>query len=152
MRYSEAKKQIEELSNKYTINMSDYDFNVGYTGYVDNVAYVGSICRYELFVYEEEVFERLPFSDKLYTILSELAMTAPEDRKDIKKYFIHVLKEDTGYLNVIGGKIELDDNYESTGFKTKFTSDEINQLKQRDDVPLDWNKVTLEEARQEEQL
>lgn len=146
MKYSEAKKQIEELSNKYTINMSDYDFNVGHTGYVDNVAYVGSICRYELFVYEEEVFERLPFSDKLYTILAELAKTPLEDRKDIKKYFIHVLKEDTGYLNIFGGTIEIDDNYESTGFKTKFTNREIEELKQRDDVPLDWNKVTLEEA------
>lgn len=151
MKYGEAKKQIEALSSKYTITMGDYDFNVKYKGDID-VAYVEDYERYALTVYEEEVFERLPFSDKLYTILSELAMTAPEDRKDIKKYFIHVLKEDTGYLNVIGGKIELDDNYESTGFKTKFTSDEINQLKQRDDVPLDWNKVTLEEARQEEQL
>lgn len=28
--------------------------------------------------------------------------------------------------------------------KTKFTSKEIEQLKQREDIPLDWNKVKLE--------
>lgn len=145
MKYSEAKKQIEALSNKYTITMGDYDFNVKYKGDID-VAYVEDCERYALTVYEEEIFERLPFNNKLYMILSELAMTAPEDRKGLKKYFIHVLKEDTGYLNIIGGKIEIDDNYESTGFKTKFTNREIEELKQRDDVPLDWNKVTIEEV------
>lgn len=150
MKYSEAKKQIEALSSKYTITMGDYDFNVKYKGDID-VAYVEDYKRYELFVYEEEVFGRLPFNNKLYMILSELSMTPPEDRKDIKKYFIHVLKEDTGYLNVIGGKIEIDDNYESTGFKTKFTNREIEELKQRDDVPLDWNKVTIEEVQGEQQ-
>lgn len=145
MKYSEAKKQIEALSSKYTITMGDYDFNVKYKGDID-VAYVEDCERYALTVYEEEVFERLPFNNKLYMILSELSMTPPEDRKDIKKYFIHVLKEDTGYLNIVGGTIEIDDNYESTGFKTKFTNREIEELKQRDDVPLDWNKVTIEEV------
>lgn len=151
MKYSEAKKQIKALSNKYTIVMSCSDFNIGYTKRTNFVAYVSDMERYVLEVHEEKVFESLPFSDKLYMILSELSMTPPEDRKDIKKYFIHVLKEDTGYLNIVGGTIEIDDNYESTGFKTKFTNREIEELKQRDDVPLDWNKVTIEEVQGKQQ-
>lgn len=38
---------------------------------------------------------------------------------------------------------------EDNRFKTKFTDKEIEQLKQRDDIPLDWNKVTFEEAEDE---
>jgi len=35
---------------------------------------------------------------------------------------------------------------ETSLFKTKFTDKEIEQLKQRNDIPLDWNKVKLEET------
>jgi len=38
---------------------------------------------------------------------------------------------------------------EFNGIKTKFTDKEIEQLKQRDDVPLDWNKVKLEETNED---
>jgi len=34
-------------------------------------------------------------------------------------------------------------------FKNKFTSKAIEQLKQREDIPLDWNKVKLEETNED---
>ena len=67
-----------------------------------------------------------------------------------KKYRIHVLKGYYGYLNFVNDKFELSDNHGTDVFKTKFTDKEIEQLKQRDDIPLDWNKVTLEEVEDDE--
>ena len=62
-----------------------------------------------------------------------------------QKYYIHVFKEQNGYLNIVNDKVRFYDNAEGDGYKTKFTDKEIEQLKQRNDIPLDWNKVTFEE-------
>lgn len=148
MKYSEAKNQIEQLSSKYSIDMSDGEFNVVYKERGDT-AYVSGYERYAFDFYDEDIFQKLPFSNKLYMILAELAMTPLDKREEDKKYFIHVFKRENGYLNIVDNAIngiEIADNRSEVGFKTKFTNDEINQLKKRDDVPLDWDKVTLEEA------
>ena len=148
MKYDEAKKQIEQLSSKYSIDMSDGDFNVVYKER-GNTAYVAGYERYEFAFYDEDIFQKLPFSNKLYMILAELAMTPLDKRVEDKKYFIHVFKGEDGYLNIVNNvinRIEIIDNRSADGFKTEFTNDEINQLKKRDDVPLDWDKVTLEEV------
>lgn len=36
--------------------------------------------------------------------------------------------------------------FEDAGHKVKFTGKDIEDLKQRDDIPLDWNKVKLEDT------
>lgn len=148
MKYSEAKNQIEQLSSKYSIDMSDGDFNVVYKRRWGG-AYVNGHERYTFTIYDEDVFPKIPYSNKLYMILAELAMTPLDKRKEDKKYFIHVFKGEDGYLNIVNNvinRIEIIDNRSADGFKTEFTNDEINQLKKRDDVPLDWDKVTLEEV------
>lgn len=74
-------------------------------------------------------------------------------RKPIKKYAIRVLKGETvtaigGYLNVnyqanlvaFADKVEIDD------WRTSFTEKEIEELKNRDDIAVDWDKVELEEV------
>lgn len=148
MKYGEAKKQIKALSSKYDIDVSDGDFNVVYRER-GNTAYVAGYERYTFTIYDEDIFPKLPFSNKLYMILAELAMTPLDKREEDKKYFIHVFKGEDGYLNIVNNvinRIEIIDNRSADGFKTEFTNDEINQLKKRDDVPLDWDKVTLEEV------
>lgn len=144
MKYSEAEKQIKALSSKYNFNMSDGDFIVNYKNML--VAWVKNNKRYLLYN-NENCFKKIPFSNKLYMILAELAMTPIDERKEDKKYFIHVFKGYDGYLNFAGGKPELNDIHDSGIFKTKFTNKEIEELKQRDDVPLNWDKVTFEEAK-----
>lgn len=146
MKYSEAKKKIEALSSKYSA-YKDKDtefFNVYYKN--DEVAYVRTNERYSVTVWFEKCFSKLPFNNKLYMILSELAMTPLDERVvDEKKYLVKVFG---AYLN-----IQTNNNHPSTNtreecleFKTNFTMKEIEQLKQRNDIPLDWNKVVLEEA------
>lgn len=75
-------------------------------------------------------------------------------KKPIKKYTIKVLKgkaaeEGCNYLNVnyktniisFGTNIAFDD------WKASFTKNEIEELKKRDDIAIDWDKAELEEAK-----
>lgn len=148
MKYSEAEKQIKALSSKYSA-YKDKDtefFNVYYKN--GEVAYVRTNERYSVTVWFEKYFKKLPYSNKLYMILSELAMTPLEERADEKKYFIHVFEGSVGYLNVNISMswTSLDNSIEMPGIETKFTLKEIERLKQREDIPLDWDKVELEEV------
>lgn len=75
-------------------------------------------------------------------------------KKPIKKYAIKVLKADSfsahnsGYLNVnyranlviFSGKDDFED------WRASFTKKEIENLKKRDDIAIDWDKVELEEV------
>lgn len=146
MRYGEAKQQIKALSNKYSIDMDKFSgyFNINYKGV--EIAFVNGDSEYGIGVWNSKYFYKLPFSNKLYMILSELAMTPLEKRVEEKKYYAHVFKGQNGYLNIFAfdGEIAFGSNVEINGFKTRFTSSEIEELKQRNDVPLDWNKVELE--------
>ena len=149
MKYSEAEKQIKRLSSKYSIDMDKIsgNFNVNYKGI--EIAFVNNDSEYSVGVWNAKIFYKSPFSNKLYMILSELAMTPLAERVGQKKYFIHVLRsQQDGYLALVNDKAEFGSQLEATGFniKTKFTKREIRQLKKREDIPLDWDKVTLGEA------
>lgn len=148
MKYSEAKKQIEALSSKYNA-YKDKDtefFNVYYKN--GEVAYVRTNEQYSVTVWFEKNFSKLPFNNKLYMILSELAMTPLDERVEVKKHYVKVFNNWFGYLNIdiLNDNVVADTKSETDHIKTKFTNEDIKRLKQREDVPLDWNKVTLEEA------
>ena len=148
MKYSEAKKAIEALSNKYSA-YKDADtefFNVYYKN--REVAYARTNERYSVTVWYEEHFQKLPFSNKFYMVLSELAMTPIDERSEEKKYYVNIFNGELGYLNIdiSNGMMTAGSICETELFKTKFTTKAIEQLKQREDIPLDWNKVRLEEV------
>lgn len=90
MKYSEAKKAIEALSSKYIAYKGEYTeyFNVYYKN--EEVAYVKTNERYSVTVWFEKYFKKLPFSNKLYMILSELAITPLDERMEEKKHYIKV--------------------------------------------------------------
>ncbi|MCG0678749.1 hypothetical protein IMAU80009_03442 [Lactiplantibacillus plantarum] len=146
MKYSEAKKQIEALSNKYSIDMEGNYFHVKYKIY--EIAYVYPDERYKVCIWSKKIFSKLTFSNKLYMILSELAMTPLDERVEGKKHYVKIQDGNLGYLNInsLTGKMMIDSADEIGDIKTKFTDKGIEQLKQRDDIPLDWDKVRFEEA------
>jgi len=93
-------------------------------------------------------------NDKAFNLIMKYANTPIDRRKEQKKYYIKVFKNaDDSYLHItVGGiysKPELD-TIDSKSFVTvsriAFSNEQIEQLKQRDDIAIDWNKVTLEEA------
>ena len=146
MKYSEAEKQIKALSSKYSINKFGGYFNVNYKG--AEVAYVSTKNQYFIRVWFEDCFKKMPFNNKIYMILAELAITPVDERVEEKKHYIKIFDGEFGYLNIdiSTGMMKADNVREFYDIKTKFTDKEIEQLKQRDDIPLDWNKVTFEEA------
>jgi len=151
MKYSEAEKAIESLSSKYSAYKDKYTnyFNVYYKNV--EVAYVRTNERYSVTVWFEKYFPKLPFSNKLYMILAEISMTPLDERVEEKKYYVNVCDSALGYLNIntFTGKMSMNDISEGDGYKTKFTDKAIEQLKQRDDIPLDWDKVKLEETNED---
>jgi hypothetical protein len=143
MKYSEAEKQIKALSSKYSTDMIGEYFNVNYKG--AEVAYVSTKKQYFTRVWFEDRFKQMPLSNKIYMILSEIAITPLDERVEAKKYQVRAFGKYLN-LNVITSDIFLSDNTNTEHFKAEFTIKEIEQLKQREDIPLDWNKVTLVEA------
>nr|DAQ69817.1 MAG TPA: hypothetical protein [Caudoviricetes sp.] len=146
MKYSEAEKQIKALSSKYSTDMIGEYFNVNYKG--AEVAYVSTKKPYFTRVWFEDRFKQMPFSNKIYMILSELAVTPIDKRREEKKYYVKICGGSLGYLNIktSTNKMIVDSKDDACGIKTKFTDKAIKQLKKRDDVPLDWDKVKLEEV------
>lgn len=63
-----------------------------------------------------------------------------------KTYTIRVLPTNHGYLNIEqnNGGIGLASPNQILDFKTHFTKQEIEQLKQRDDLAIDWDKAKIE--------
>ena len=152
MKYSEAEKQIKALSSEYDIDMVDGDFNVVHNSNVELI-YVDGYERYKLSInsYCKKSFSNMPFSSMLYMILAELAVTPLDERVEEKKKYVKVYDSRAGYLNIdnFTGKMSVSDVFECDGIKTKFTYKDIEELKQRDDIPLDWNKVAFEETEDE---
>lgn len=145
MKYSEAKKEIEALSSKYNAYKDKYTdyFNVFYKN--EEVAYLKTDKRYSVTVWSENNFTKLPFSNKLFMIMSELAMTPLDKRVEEKRHYIKMFNNSDGFLNIDtdNGKMSVCDSEEFSPFKTKFTDKEIEELKARDDVAIDWNKAHI---------
>ena len=147
MKYSETEKRIKALSSEYDIEMRGGDFDVAYNG-KKHVIYVSSGYEYGLYVGYDNVFSSMPFSNKIYMILAELAMTPLDERVEAKKHYVKICDGLLGYLNIDTSldKMSVGVVCESGSIKTKFTDKEIEQLKKREDIPLDWSKVRLEEV------
>ena len=149
MKYSEAKKQIEALSSKYYIDMSWGHFDVVYDRKACVICVSGSY-EYDLRVSDVNKFSKLPFSNKLYMILSELAMTPLDERLEAKKCHVKIngLSLSTGeglYLNFdpINGNyfVATLNRY----FKNKFTDEEIDELVNDPDFFLQTGNYETEE-------
>lgn len=97
-----------------------------------------------------------PLTPELFSLAVEYAKTPVDEREEEKKHYIRICDGLLGYLNIdtTTNKMKVSDVYEiynSYGvslIKTKFTDKDIEELKLRDDIPLDWKKVKLEEVEQ----
>lgn len=88
---------------------------------------------------------------KVLSVVKELRDTPTEERFPEKKYTVQVFNNETGYLNVAdSGEFFTGNPFQYKGFKTHFTQREINMLKQRDDLAIDWDKAKIEEVSEDE--
>lgn len=99
-------------------------------------------------------FTGIGASDEAFKLIMKYANTPVDKRKEEKKYHIKVFKlANDSYLHImVGGAYEkpkLDTLYSEDSlitYRIAFNTEQIEQLKQREDIAIDWDKVTLEEA------
>jgi len=138
MEYSEAKQQIESLSKNYSADVDlDGEFDVFYQ---DSLIIYVRPYRYSL-ESSTSMGTSFPMFEKAYMIMAELSATPVEDRKDKIKYKVSVLNE---YLNIDEhNKPLLADDFNTDSYQTIFTLAEISKIKERKDIPFDWDKVNI---------
>lgn len=82
--------------------------------------------------------------------LYKLQATPVEDRYPVQKYNIQVTANDyLGYLNYwLGGKrFVFGESINTESRQASFTKDEIEELKKRDDIAIDWDKAIIKEVK-----
>ena len=68
-----------------------------------------------------------------------------------QKYTVQVFPGERGYLNVFQGEdIVLNNIDKDSDFQTHFTQEEIDKLKERKDLAIDWDKAIIEPVREED--
>lgn len=139
MKTKEFIEQVQQQGYK-TVQTDSYINIYDADNMIEPVASVNMYCERQISVFDD--FYNIAKS------LIEYAETPIAEREDEKTYYVKVFKSDFGYLNVeydAGGLITYDKK-QNNKYQTKFTETEIEQLKQRDDIPLDWEKVKLIEV------
>ncbi|MBW3349870.1 hypothetical protein [Limosilactobacillus reuteri] len=95
-----------------------------------------------------------PFSMReLLNSIAELEKTPVKERFPEKKYTIQVIANyDSAYLNCYkeSNRMTFYDDIETDHVKTRFTQAEIDELKQRDDLAIDWDKAIIKEVKGDE--
>ena len=81
MKYDEATKLIEGLSKEYSININEGFYSVVYNGLEVFRVYKAKQYFFGNMI-ESYYFDKLPYSHKLWMILSELAMTPLNKRNE----------------------------------------------------------------------
>lgn len=90
---------------------------------------------------------------RVMDVIQRLLDTPVKDRFPEKKYTIQVIANyDSAYLNCRkeDNSMAFCDDIETDYVKTRFTQAEIDELKQRDDLAIDWDKAIIKEAKDDE--
>lgn len=144
MKYSEAGDKIEALSDDLGVELNNNnDFYVVYQGHY-KVAYVNGTVEFGVHA-DFTSFLEVPKNDEVFKILVELAATPVEERGKKKRHYVKVFDGPVGFLNINtdNGTMSVYNSEEMGIFKTKFTDKEIEELKTREDVAIDWNKARI---------
>ncbi|MGH4761578.1 hypothetical protein ACR902_26765 [Klebsiella pneumoniae] len=133
MKTKEFIKKVESMG--YSIKIIDnltfvFNSNNSTVLSISNNRQYGIDCNYNT-----------PATPELFSVAVEYAKKPIDERKEDKKYQVKAFGEILN-INIFGTAMFLFEDK----LKTKFTLKEIGQLKKRKDIPLDWNKVKLEEV------
>ncbi|MCC4421762.1 hypothetical protein LMB96_05365 [Limosilactobacillus reuteri] len=90
---------------------------------------------------------------RVMDVVQRLLDTPVKDRFPEKKYTIQVIANyDSAYLNCRkeDNSMTFCDDIETDHVKTRFTQTEIDELKQRPDLAIDWDKAIIKEFKDDE--
>jgi len=132
MKYAEASKLIMKLSDDYSTNLStekEAGFLSGYSVYYKGelVAYVSTKEMYGIYPANYSLY-KLPYGNKLWMILSELAMTKSSDRVIEPKYNVIIGNNPSDRYEYIVWQKTGSGVFEQDVVKTELLSDESTQF------------------------
>lgn len=85
---------------------------------------------------------------KFFSLVDELERTPVKERFSGRKYTVRVLKDSGSFLNknLHTGSYCFYDAVQSEAYQAHFTQAEIDELEQRDDIAIDWDKAIVKEV------
>ena len=133
-RPSDSKDKYTEVCFRYT-DAYGYIYNGDLVANVSETAVKSFSCSSIYF--DSDNYE-------LAKLLIEYANTPLGERRDGKKYYVKVFNSFEGFLYVYEDCVMLSARVDDS--RGQFTQEDIDELKQRYDIPLDWDKVKLIEV------
>jgi len=147
MKYSEFVKNIEDAN--CGIKISESDFYISLSGKMHDSTTMAVGISKKIFgnYYIDNVTEDIA------KLVLKLTFTPLEERIEKEKYFIHLFPGDSGYLNIDNNSnLFLNTRVQTSGYKTKFTVNEINNLAEQYPnngfVEFDDNNFMFEKVRE----
>lgn len=130
MKTSELIKLVKWLSKHYKVYRDENVLDVEYKGHVMILVYEKSPYTIEVPSFVKDKFHKAPYSNKLYMLASEYAMTPLDERLDKpKKYYVKVPHTDDAYYWKFGNnKLHISSNLLSFLEEKQFTMKEIKKL------------------------
>jgi len=123
MKYSEFVKNIEDANCGIKISESDFTISLGGKMHDGTIISAGVSKKILSNYYMDNV------SEDIAKLVLKLTFTPLEERIEKEKYFIHLFPGDNGYLNIDNNSnLFLNTCVQTSGYKTIFTVDEINDL------------------------
>lgn len=89
----------------------------------------------------------------ILSALYKLQETPVEDRCPEQKYTIQAIAGNSqSYLNyfILGKRFIFGDDFDTAGYRVLFTKADIEEIKNRNDVAIDWDKAIIKEAKQDD--
>jgi len=139
MKTSEFIKRVEKLGYK-TVKIDSYIIVYDPDNMDERVGAVNIYCERQLSIYDA-IYD-------LTKLLIEYAETPLDERETEKKYYVKVFNNFEGFLYVYADCVMLSARVDDS--RGQFTQKDIDELKQRYDIPLDWDKVKLIEVEDDE--
>ena len=148
MKTKEVIKEVERM--KLEAEIRGNDMLVIHSGR-ENIASINLNAKFEINT-SYWGFKNLLAEDereKVYRLLTKLAETDLEDREEEQKYYLRhkwIGGDYTNYLNLaIDKKFEIESKASDLNFKTQFTLEEINKIKEKFNTNLeDFEMVEVE--------
>lgn len=123
MKYSEFIKNIKDTNSGIEINENDCNISLSGKKHDGTVAHAGVNKDFFAICYIDGI------SEDISKLVLKLAFTPLEKRIEKEKYFIHLFPGVGGYLNIGNdSSLCLNTRVQTSGYKTVFTVDEINDL------------------------
>lgn len=138
---------VKNIDSRFSVDDEDDDLNLKFDD--DLICYLTDFNIKDFLICNCTLKESLIVVE--YNIIQKFYDKAVDAiRKNENKYTVQVIKTDKcSFLNYrhVNSKYFFANQLLEDGYKTRFTESEIEALKHRDDIAIDWDKAIIKEVK-----